>query len=79
MNDSHYGLTAAIWTSDEDAALSHRRPRRDRHLVHEPLRLSRSGAGLDRRQGFGPRLHAVACSASSYLTRPKSFHLRTAI
>src|SRR5262249_8792405 len=31
---------------------------RDRHLVHEPLRLSRSGAGLDRGQGFRPRLHA---------------------
>jgi hypothetical protein len=28
-----------------------RRPHRDRHRVHEPLRLSRSGAGLDRRQG----------------------------
>ena len=42
MNDSAFGLTAAIWTADEEAALAHRRPRRHRHLVHEPLRLSRS-------------------------------------
>ncbi len=25
MNDSHYGLTAAIWTADESAAIKHRR------------------------------------------------------
>ena len=36
-----------------------RRARRDRHLVHEPLRLSRSRARVGRRQGFGPRLHAL--------------------
>ena len=65
MNDSDFGLTAAIWTSDEEAALAHRRPRRDRHLVHEPLRLPRPGAGVDRRQGFRARLHAVGRSATS--------------
>ena len=55
MNDSAFGLTAAIWTADVDAAERDRRPRRDRHRVHEPLRLSRSRARLDRRQGFRPR------------------------
>ena len=58
MNDSRYGLTASIWTRTGRRA-AHRRARRDRHLVHEPLRLPRSGAGLDRRQGLRPRLHAV--------------------
>ena len=51
MNDSPYGLTASIWTADTDHAARYRRPDRDRHGVHEPLRLSRPGAGLDRRQG----------------------------
>ena len=51
MNDSPYGLTASIWTARHRARGGDRRPRRDRHGVHEPLRLSRPGAGLDRRQG----------------------------
>ena len=42
---------------------AHRRPRRDRHLVHEPLRLPRSRPRLDRRQGLRPRLHAVEARA----------------
>jgi hypothetical protein len=40
--------------------------RADRYLVHEPLRLPRSGARLDRRQGFGPRLHALACGLRAF-------------
>ena len=36
-----------------------RRAGRDRHLVHEPLRLSRPGACLDRSQEFRPRLYPV--------------------
>src|SRR5690606_31672806 len=36
-----------------------RGPGRDRHVVHEPLRLSRSRVGLDRREGLGPWLHAI--------------------
>ena len=59
MNDSPYGLTAAIWTQDVDAAADHRPGDRDRHGVHEPLRLSRSGAHLDRGQGHRPRRHAI--------------------
>ena len=58
-----------------EAARAHRRSGRDRDGVHEPLRLSRSGAGLDRREGYRARLHAVAVGYEM-LTRPKSFHLR---
>ena len=36
-----------------------RRSGRDRHLVHEPLRLPRPGARLDRGQGLWPRLLAL--------------------
>ncbi len=59
MNDSDFGLTAAIWTEDADAALRAGPAREHRHLVHEPLRLPRSGARLGGREGFGPRLYAV--------------------
>ena len=65
MNDSPYGLTAAIWTEDVAAAQSDRRRDCHRHGLHEPLRLSRSGADLDGRQGYGPRRYAVGCRIRS--------------
>jgi acyl-CoA reductase-like NAD-dependent aldehyde dehydrogenase len=78
MNDSRYGLTAAIWTSDEDAALSigarvetgtwfmNRCDYLDPELAWTGVKDSGRGCTLSR-LGF------------TYLTRPKSFHLRTAI
>ena len=59
MNDSRYGLTASIWTTRCRRGDPDRRSRRDRHLVSEPVRLSRSGAGVDRRQGLRPWLLPV--------------------
>jgi hypothetical protein len=59
MNDSEFGLTAAIYSAMR-ARRGARRCARDRHGVPESLRLSRSGARLDRRQEFGARLHLVA-------------------
>jgi acyl-CoA reductase-like NAD-dependent aldehyde dehydrogenase len=78
MNDSHYGLTAAIWTSDEDAALAigarvetgtwfmNRCDYLDPELAWTGVKDSGRGCTLSR-LGF------------AYLTRPKSYHLRTAI
>ena len=60
MNDSPYGLTASIWTRDMDAAERIGARDRDRHRLHEPLRLSRSGPCLDRREGHRPRRDALA-------------------
>ena len=60
MNDSRYGLTASIWTSDVDAAVQHRRSSRHRDVVSEPLRLSGSRARVDGSQGFGPWMFTVA-------------------
>ncbi|MFM8992477.1 MAG: aldehyde dehydrogenase family protein, partial [Alphaproteobacteria bacterium] len=76
MNDSAYGLTAAIWTSDEDAALSigarvetgtwfmNRCDYLDPELAWTGVKDSGRGCTLSR-LGY------------DYLTRPKSFHLRT--
>ena len=59
MNDSPYGLTASIWTRDMDRAAEIGKQSRDRHGLHEPLRLSRSLPHLDRRQGHRPRRGVV--------------------
>ena len=75
MNDSHYGLTAAIWTSDEEAALSigdrvetgtwfmNRCDYLDPALAWTGVKDSGRGCTLSR-IGY------------EQLTRPKSFHLR---
>ncbi len=78
MNDSQYGLTAAIWTADEDAAIKigdrvetgtwfmNRCDYLDPALAWTGVKDSGRGCTLSR-LGF------------DYLTRPKSFHLRTTL
>ena len=78
LNDSAFGLTAAIWTSDEDAALS----------IGE--RIDTGTWFMNRCDYLDPALAWVGvkdsgrgCTLSvvgyEHLTRPKSFHLRTKI
>jgi acyl-CoA reductase-like NAD-dependent aldehyde dehydrogenase len=76
MNDSQYGLTAAVWTADEDAAIAigdriatgtwfmNRCDYLDPALAWTGVKDSGRGCTLSR-LGFAA------------LTRPKSFHLRT--
>ena len=76
MNDSQYGLTAAVWTADEDAAIAigdriatgtwfmNRCDYLDPALAWTGVKDSGRGCALSR-LGFAA------------LTRPKSFHLRT--
>jgi acyl-CoA reductase-like NAD-dependent aldehyde dehydrogenase len=78
MNDSPYGLTASVWTADEQAALS------------IGSRLETGTVFMNRCDYLDPALAWVGvkdsgrgCSLSvlgyEHLTRPKSFHLRVQI
>ena len=77
MNDSSYGLTASIWTEDEQAAID----------IGD--RVNTGTWFMNRADYLDPALAWVGvkdsgrgCTLSSvgyeHLTRPKSFHLRTA-
>jgi acyl-CoA reductase-like NAD-dependent aldehyde dehydrogenase len=76
MNDSQYGLTASIWTSDEDAA------------IYIGNQLNTGTVYMNRCDYLDPALawtgvkdSGRGCTLSTLgyeaLTRPKSFHLRT--
>ncbi|AJD51940.1 Acyl-CoA reductase [Thalassospira xiamenensis M-5 = DSM 17429] len=78
MNDSEFGLTASIWTADEDVALS----------IGD--RLQTGTVFMNRADYLDPALawtgvknSGRGCTLSKLgyesLTRPKSFHLRTTI
>ena len=55
MNDSRLGLTASVWTTRSRPRRALRARPRVRHRLHEPLRLARPGAPVERREGLGPR------------------------
>jgi len=78
MNDSKYGLTASIWTTDVEAA------------IHIGDQVSTGTWFMNRCDYLDPELAWTGVKASGYgatlsqlgyahLTRPKSFHLRTII
>jgi len=78
MNDSRYGLTAAIWTQDEAAAI------RIGDRVETGTWFMNRCDYLDPELAWtGVKDSGRGCTLSKlgfdYLTRPKSFHLRTAI
>jgi acyl-CoA reductase-like NAD-dependent aldehyde dehydrogenase len=78
MNDSAYGLTAAIWTTDEDAAI------RIGDRVETGTWFMNRCDYLDPALAWtGVKDSGRGCSLSRLgyesLTRPKSFHLRTAV
>ncbi|MBM3536535.1 MAG: aldehyde dehydrogenase family protein [Alphaproteobacteria bacterium] len=78
MNDSQYGLTAAIWTADADAAL------RIGDAVETGTWFMNRCDYLDPALAWtGVKDSGRGCTLSKlgfdYLTRPKSFHLRTRI
>jgi acyl-CoA reductase-like NAD-dependent aldehyde dehydrogenase len=78
MNDSAYGLTAAIWTTDEAAAI------RIGDRVETGTWFMNRCDYLDPALAWtGVKDSGRGCSLSRLgyesLTRPKSFHLRTAV
>ena len=78
MNDSPYGLTAAVFTTDEDAALSiGRRVETGTFFMNRCDYLDPALAWTGVKQtGRGATLSAIGYE---HLTRPKSFHLKTRI
>lgn len=78
MNDSDYGLTAAIWTSDADAALSiGDRVNTGTWFMNrcDYLDPALAWTGV-KDSGRGCTLSALGYD---HVTRPKSFHLRTSL
>jgi acyl-CoA reductase-like NAD-dependent aldehyde dehydrogenase len=78
MNDSDYGLTASIWTTDEDAAI------RIGDRVQTGTWFMNRCDYLDPALAWtGVKDSGRGCTLSrvgyEQLTRPKSFHLRTAV
>ena len=71
MNDSPYGLTAAIWTADVDAAEAIGDRIETGTVFMNRCDYLDPAAGLDRRQGHRPRREPVALGYEA-LTRPKS-------
>jgi acyl-CoA reductase-like NAD-dependent aldehyde dehydrogenase len=76
MNDSDYGLTAAIWTEDEQAAISlGQRVNAGTWFMNRCDYLDPALAWVGvKNSGRGCTLSVVGYE---HLTRPKSFHLRT--
>jgi acyl-CoA reductase-like NAD-dependent aldehyde dehydrogenase len=78
MNDSAYGLTAAIWTSDEQAAL-----RIGERIETGTVFMNRCDYLDPALAWTGVKDSGRGCTLSrlgfEHLTRPKSFHLRTTI
>jgi acyl-CoA reductase-like NAD-dependent aldehyde dehydrogenase len=78
MNDSPYGLTAAIWTADEDAAI------RIGDKINTGTWFMNRCDYLDPALAWtGVKDSGRGCTLSvlgyEHLTRPKSFHLRTKV
>ncbi len=78
MNDSKYGLTAAIWTADREAAI-----RIGDHVETGTWFMNRCDYLDPALAWTGVKDSGRGCTLSKlgfvYLTRPKSFHLRTSV
>ena len=76
MNDSEYGLTASIWTSDESAAFT-----LGQHLETGTVFMNRCDYLDPALAWTGVKHSGLGCTLSEVgyeqLTRPKSFHLKT--
>jgi acyl-CoA reductase-like NAD-dependent aldehyde dehydrogenase len=78
MNDSEFGLTAAIWTSDEDSAV-----RIGRQVETGTFFMNRCDYLDPSLAWTGVKNSGRGCTLSALgyeqLTRPKSFHLRVEV
>src|SRR6185437_1954789 len=80
INDRRYALTSSV-DDGRGGGSPHRRPDRDGDVVHEPVRLSGPGAGMDGRERFRARMHALAARHrnvhASQVVPPASRDLRS--
>jgi acyl-CoA reductase-like NAD-dependent aldehyde dehydrogenase len=76
MNDSRYGLTASVWTQDQTAAVEI-----GQQVMTGTWFMNRCDYLDPALAWVGVKDSGRGCTLSSigyeYLTRPKSFHLRT--
>ncbi|HLB84813.1 MAG TPA: aldehyde dehydrogenase family protein, partial [Steroidobacteraceae bacterium] len=76
INDSHYGLTSSVWTTDPDAAL-----RIGDQIETGTWYMNRCDYLDPALAWVGVKDSGRGCTLSTigyeHLTRPKSFHLRT--